>query len=50
MEFAKVFIIGLLLLVALYIVFGGFEYFGGYGGGPGYKFMPSSRNMSLGEP
>jgi len=50
MEFAKVFIIGLLLLVALYIVFGGFEYFGGYEGGPGYKFMPSSRNMSLGEP
>ena len=42
MEFAKVFIIGMILLFGVYIALGGFDF--SYYDSSGYRFAPSSRN------
>lgn len=44
MEFTKVFIIGLIILVGFYIIFGGFQFI--QEAGNEYKFVPATRNAT----
>ena len=46
-DFTKVFIVGILLFIGFYFLFGNFQFFGG---GHGYRFVPSKRLNETVEP
>lgn len=46
MEFTKVFIVGLIILLGIYVFMGGFKFAQEEGG---YRFIPPSRNQTIGE-
>ncbi len=46
MEFTKVFIVGLIILLGIYVFMGGFKFTQEE---DGYKFIPPSRNQTVGE-
>lgn len=46
-EFTKVFVVGILLFFGFYLLLGESDFFGGIGGGPGYRFVPTVRNQTI---
>jgi len=49
-QFTKVFIVGFLLFFGFYMLLSDSEIFGGLGGSPGYRFVPSTGNRTTTQP
>lgn len=45
-QFTKVFVVGILLFFGFYILLSGSDFFGGFGGSPSYRWVPSTRNQT----